>query len=123
MGFFRLNCNLYEYLCAAFLRANYFIQIEFNRHDSEVFISKKEKEVSDNYKKLFPAFFFLPEINNDDTILTTGDRVARYACNEYHRLSQFILKNGTELHKWVPGIFREILRILAEDDKDELIKI
>lgn len=114
--------NLYEYLCAAFLRENHFLQIEFIEHDSEVFISKKEKEVSDNYKKLFPAFFFLPEINKEDTILTTRYSEDRCACNEYHRLSQFILKNGTELHRWVPGIFREILRILAEDDKDELIK-
>ena len=64
---------------------------------------------------------FLPEINHDGAILTTESAYSRYACNEYQRLSQFILKNGGKLSKHVPGIFRELLRTLAEEGKDELI--
>lgn len=113
--------SLYEYLCAAFLRENYLLQIEFKSYGGQIFISKKEKEVPDNYKKLFPVCFFLPEINNNTTILTNRENYNRYACNEYHRLSQFILKNAIELHKYAPGILREFLRILAEDGDGELI--
>lgn len=113
--------NVYQYLCAAFLRKNYMLQIQFEYFNSKVFISKQTKEISDVYMDLFPAFFFLPEINGDRDILTTGDSYGRYACNEYHRLSQFILKNGKKLKRYVPGIFRELLRVLAEANNDELI--
>lgn len=115
------NRDLYKYLCAAFLRENYLLQLEFSPYSSRVLISKKEKELSDDYKKLFPACFFLPERNNNCVILTKRRAYSRYACNEYHRLSQFILKNGIKLRKHVPGIFRELLRILAEEEGDELI--
>lgn len=115
------NENLYKYLCAAFLRENYLLQIEFTSYDSEVYISKKDKEVSDEYKKFFSACFFLPEVNNNGDILTNEDALYRYACNEYHKLSQFLLKNGMRLNKYVPGIFRELLRTLAEDDAGKLI--
>lgn len=115
------NRNLYEYLCAAFLRENYLLQVQFASYNSEVFISKQKKEISDDYKNLFPACFFLPEINNNCDILTTESNYERHACNEYHRLSQYILKNGIELKRYVPGIFRELLRILAQEERDELI--
>lgn len=113
--------NVYQYLCAAFLRKNYMLQIQFKYFNSKVFISKQTKEISDVYMDLFPAFFFLPEINGDHDILTTGGSYGRHACNEYHRLSQFILKNGMKLKRYVPGIFRELLRILAEEAGDRLI--
>lgn len=116
-----INGYLYKYLCAAFLREKYSVQIEFKSYYPKIFIFEKKKELSENYKKLFPACFFLPEINNNDTILASGNRYCRYACNEYHRLSQFILKNVDELHRYVPGIFKEFLRTLAEDKEDELI--
>lgn len=115
------NKQLYKNLCAAFLRENYQLEIKIRSDDSPVFISKKEKELSDDYKKLFPACFFLPDINKNTAILTTKDVYYRYACNEYHRLSQFIINNGVELKKYVPGIFKEFLRTLAEDERDELI--
>lgn len=113
--------DLYCCLCVAFLRENYLLQIEFCCFKNNVFISKKEKELSDDYKKIFSAVFFLPEINNNCTILTDKMKNKRYACNEYHRLSQFILKNGVKLNKYVPGIFRELLRVLAEDNGSTLI--
>lgn len=113
--------DLYEHLCAAFLRENYLLKININSYPCEAFIFKKEKEVSDDYKKIFPACFFLPEIDNNCDILTNREAYSRYACNEYHRLSQFILKNGKELNKYVPGIFKELLRVLAEEEGDELI--
>ena len=115
------NENLYEYLCAAFLRENYLLQVQLASYNSEIFISKQKKEISDDYKNLFPACFFLPEINNNCNILTNKRIYQRYACNEYHRLSQYILKYGIELKRYVPGIFRELLRILAQEEGDELI--
>lgn len=55
------------------------------------------------------------------TLIWVLDKYCRYACNEYHGLSQFILKNGIELKRYVPGIFRELLRILVEVEDDKLI--
>ena len=110
---------LYEYLCVAYLRENYSLQVDFNVPG--MFISNKKREISNNYKKLFPACFFLPELHHNSSILTAKETFNRYACNEYHRLSQFIIKYGTELKKYVPGIFRELLRTLAEKDEEELI--
>lgn len=115
------NENLYGYLCSVFLRENYFLQIDFSTYSSKVFISKNEKKLSDDYKKLFPACFFLPELDNNCAILTTKRAYYRYACNESHRLSQFIIRNGFKLNKYVPGIFRELIRALAEENEDELI--
>lgn len=122
LRYWRRNRNLYDYICAAFLRDNYLLQIEFAAYSNKVYISKKEKEVPDDYKKTFPACFFLPEVNHNCDILTGKSVFDRYACNEYHRLSQFLLKNGMKLNKHVPGIFGELLRILAEDEADELIE-
>lgn len=57
----------------------------------------------------------------NSAILTTKENYLRHACNEYHRLSQFILKNGMKLKKYVPGIFREFLRALAGEGGGALI--
>lgn len=113
--------GVYEYLSAAFLREHYLVQADFTIDDGKIFISKKEKTLSEDYMKLFPACFFLPDLNKNSTILTTKSPNDRCACNEYHRLSQFIIKNGIKLNKHVPGIFRELLRILAEEEESELI--
>lgn len=115
------NKYLYEYLCTAFLRENYSLQIDFTGGYSEVFISKKKKVLSDDYKKVFPSCFFLPDLNKNSIILTTKSVNHRYACNEYHRLSQFIIKNGVKLNEYAPGILRELLRTLAEDEYGILI--
>lgn len=115
------NDDLYLYIAAAYLRENYLVQVQFASRYSEIFVSKKEKNLSDNYEKLFPAFFFLPAMDNNCSTLTSKINHTRYACNEYHRLSQFILKNGMKLKKTVPGIFRELLRTLAEEEHNKLI--
>ena len=114
------NDQLYNCLCTTYLRNNYLLQIMFLSDNSIVFISKKREELPDNYKQLFPACLFLPEINKNTTILTTKER-RRRGCNEYHRLSQFILNNGLKLKEYATGIFRELLRTLLEDEEDKLI--
>ena len=121
LNFWGTNGMLYEYLCVAFLRENYCLQIDLVDYRNKVLISKKEKGLTDEYKKLFPVCFFLPEINMNSDILTTKESYLRHACNEYHRLSQFILKNGMKLKKYVPGIFKEFLRVLAKEGGDKLI--
>jgi EAL domain-containing protein (putative c-di-GMP-specific phosphodiesterase class I) len=80
-----------------------------------IYITRKEMEVSQGYKNLFPANFFLPSADENGNILTCGNRYMRYTCNEYHPLSQFIINNGCKLNERVPGIFNEMLRILSEE--------
>lgn len=104
-----------------FSERNYSLQINIPFRDKKVYISKEKENLSDDYKKLFSPCFFLPDIDDNDAILTTKYRADRYACNECHRLSQFIITNGVELNSHVPGVFRELLRILAEDEGNQLI--
>lgn len=117
-----INCSLYDCLCIVFLREQYSLQMELMKERSRIYILKKEDNLSENYRMLFPAYLFLPTINKDNTFLTNRHAINRIACNEYHRLSQFIIKNGAKMSRYVPGIFTELLRKLVEESGERLIK-
>jgi hypothetical protein len=116
------NYILYDKLCITALREGFSIKYKYENYEMVIYITRKETEISQDYKKLFPTNFFLPSTDESGNILTCGYRYRRYACNEYHPLSQFIINNGSKLHERVPGIFNEMLRILAEEDSEEVIK-
>ena len=42
--------------------------------------------------------------------------------NAEHSLSQFMLKNGELLHQKVPGILKELIRILQEENDSNLVQ-
>lgn len=114
--------GLYDYLCAACLRTEFSLRMDFSEeYNRKIYITDKEKDF-EGYEKLFPANFFMKPLDSEKySCLTSADTYKRYCCNAEHRLSQFIINNGERLKEYVPGIFKEILRTLAEEEGDALI--
>lgn len=114
--------GLYDYLCAACLRMEFSLRMDFSKgYDRKIYIIDKEKDF-EGYERLFPANFFVKSLNAEKySCLTSKHTYQRYCCNADHRLSQFIINNGERLKEYVPGIFKEILRTLAEEEGENLI--
>lgn len=114
--------NLYDYLCVACLRAEFSLRMDFSKsYNKKIYVIDKEKDF-ESYENTFPANFFIKPLNAKKyTCLTTRSTYNRYCCNADHRLSQFIINNGERLKEYVPGIFKEILRTLAEEEGENLI--
>jgi hypothetical protein len=53
--------------------------------------------------------------------LSEGYACSRYYCNEAHPLSGFLIRNRAWLENHTPGLLREIMESLAEDEREELI--
>lgn len=117
---------LFDYICAAYLRKNCSLRVSFETYIPKIYVVNSEDHILKDYKDyiyVFPATFFLLPLKEDCPYLTSKlGMCSRYSCNAMHPLSQFILKNCQKLKQHVPGIFKEILRSLAEDEGTDLIK-
>ncbi len=117
--------ELYRQLCMAYLRKHYSLRVAFQPHRYQSFqnicVVDEKNELPAGYGELFPALMFLPPLDPACPYLTVESSAIRYACNAKHRFSQFLLKNGPQLKRYMPGILRELLRILAEESDDNLI--
>lgn len=114
-GYSSRNKYLYDYLCAAFLRSKYILSADVSQHRSEIVIEGIATDTYDKITKIFSPTFFLAT-QKETKFLTNKSGYWRKACNESHRLSQFIIGNAEQLQRRVPGLFFEMLRSLAEDD-------
>lgn len=119
---FDKNQDLYHYICIAYLRNKCSLRISFESFSTNIYIVNDKENIPKDYVDTFPATFFLLPLEKDCAYLTTNHTYARCACNANHPLSQFILKNSQKLKHHVPGIFKELLRSLAEDSGEDLIK-
>lgn len=116
------NENLYSCLCTAYLRSKYHMYIELSKQYSpKVFIVGTSDNTGDKTLRFFPPHFFLP-VQKKTQYLTEGRSYYRYACNESHPLSQFIINNAEQLKTKVPGLFLEMLRSIAEDNTSDVIR-
>lgn len=113
--------ELYDFLCIALLRKIFTLQVEIGKWNSKIFITNKKSESQENSATFLPVSLFLPAADKKCTFLTNKNAERRYVCNENHRLSQFIIRNGAKMKERVPGIFQELLHTLAEADGAELI--
>lgn len=114
------NENLYDYLCAAYLRSKYILRVDMSRYKSEIVIEGVANGSYDKITQIFSPTFFL-ETQKEAKCLTHESWYWRKACNSSHRLSQFIISNAEQLQCRVPGLFFEVLHSLAEDDADTII--
>lgn len=121
-GYSSKNKYLYDYLCAAYLRTKYILRTDISQYKSEVLIDGVAKGAYDKTFEIFSPTFFLTT-QNEAKYLTQKSQYRRKACNESHRLSQFIIGNAEQLRRKVPGLFFEMLRSLAEDDADTIISV
>lgn len=83
-------------------------------------LEKKEPDAT-NIMHMFPINFFI-KTREGVAYLTASHAYNRYFCNEQHKLSQYIINNAEKMKEYVPGILEEMIRTLAEDEKEDIIK-
>ena len=71
---------------------------------------------------LFPPAFFMTPLWDDDEFLMLAFSSFRYGANASHRFSKFILTNAKQINERMPGVLREIVRSLAEDECPTVIE-
>lgn len=114
--------ELYQYLCIAMLRKEFALRVQFKIFSTDICIFPKNTELQvDGDETIFPPSFFLVPLDSDYSCLARKDHNSRYACNANHRFSVWLQKNGMELKRYVPGIFKEMLKALAEENDINLI--
>lgn len=111
----------YRELCCAYLRMNYEVKVEMGSLVTRFYLFQGRSSLPDEYGEYFPAFLFLPSLNENFTYLTHGQSAFRYTCNAEHRLSQFMVHHAKELNNRTPGIFQKMIRTLQEDSDKILI--
>ena len=112
----------YYKLCAAYLRKNYTIKGRFIQGGARLSLMSGKEELPAHYEEYFSDFFFVKPMNENETVLTTGDAEERYTCNMDHRLARFMIENAELLHSRAKGIFYEMIRILRDDYNYHLIQ-
>lgn len=124
---------LYDTMCIAFLEKEFSLRIVFEKTISasaRVYVVERTKEDSEFYNSIkelptmlfaFPYESSCPYLAAVSGFSFLGYNIIRIY-NANHPLSQFIISNRDILKKYVPGVFREIFRILQEDEKNELIR-
>ena len=117
------NDTFYMSLCIAILRKEFSLRVELGSYTTRIYITNEDsKTIGSENESIFPPSFFIEPLGTASSYLTTQSHDYRYTCNAKHRFSMWFMNNGLELKRYVPGIFKEILRILAEEDAQELIR-
>lgn len=117
-----INESVYSAFVSAYLTLNYRVAFQFTPARMEIRLLSGEGKCEKEYGEYFPAFLFLPEVQEDETYLTSEEIGIRMACNESHRLSRFMLEHAKQLNKTVPGVFRKMIRILMTYPGANLIR-
>lgn len=121
-GYSQRNEYLYNYLCSAYLRNKYTLEIDIGKYSTKIYIVKKTQNENDEMLDYFsPTFFLMPR--KKTPYLVSKSNYERKACNASHRIAQFIINNAEILQRRVPGIFHEMLRSLVEDEMPEVISV
>lgn len=91
-----------------------------NEDSDIIYIQEKTEKQSEPCSDIFPpSLFIYPD--TECTYLMRALYKDPHFCNAEHRLSQFMLKNADLLQQKVPGILKEMIRILQEENGEELI--
>lgn len=104
----------------AYLKQNYNLRMDLNRHSGKVYITGKAEGLPEKNIDIFPAALFLHP-QSECGYLTDGSPSSRSFCNADHRFSRFILSNGALMRQRVPGILKELIRALQEEGEDDLV--
>ena len=114
-GTFSSNRFLYEYGILACLRRDHTLL----GRDNSLWLRPATGDPSRDWEE-FPPSFFLP-VEGESGKLARGLASQRYYCNEAHPLSSFLIRNRAWLENHTPGLLREIMESLAEDNDISLI--
>lgn len=99
---------------------NLHISINVNFNESKIYIREKAAEQKELYNDIFPPSLFLYPDSEGRYLISDWDFERRF-CNADHRLSKFMLRNADLLQEKVPGILKEMIRILQEESDEQLI--
>ena len=112
--------KLLEQLCIACLKFHYDLRMTMNKDWNQFCIREKIEKKAELYNDIFPpSLFIYPD--TECPYLTRFFSSDIHFCNAEHRLSQFMLKNADLLQQKVPGILKEMIRILQEENGEKLI--
>lgn len=114
------NRLLYQ-LQITYLKQRYGLYVAMGSYLDEVYITERGDYPTRNVDDIFPAAIFLCP-KEECEYLMRGINFYRYFCNAEHRFSKFLLNNGRLLHQKVPGILKELIRVLQEEKGDSLVQ-
>lgn len=112
--------DLERQLSISCLKYHYHFRMSMNKKSDEIYIEEKADRHSELYSDIYPpSLFVYPK--TECNYLTRALRGNRHFCNADHRLSKFMLKNADLLQQKAPGILKEMVRILQEENGEQLI--
>lgn len=112
--------DLIDQLCIACLKSHYDLRMAMNDDLDLIYVREKTVKQPELCSDIFPpSLFIYPD--TECSYLTRAFCEDRHFCNAEHRLSQFMLKNADLLQQKVPGILKEMIRILQEKSGEHLI--
>lgn len=112
--------DLIDQLCIACLKSHYDLRMAMNDDSDLIYVREKTVKQPELCSDIFPpSLFIYPD--TECPYLTRAFCEDRHFCNAEHRLSQFMLKNADLLQQKVPGILKEMIRILQEKSGEHLI--
>jgi len=113
--------ELYGCLSSAYLRMEFALRVKIENSNTTIVVLEGVPERHADYEEIFPATFFLRPYQPSCPYLTRKGSSYRVACNANHRFAVWLLENGHRLNERAPGLFREMLRTLAEENGENLI--
>lgn len=113
--------SIYGHFLMAYLQAHCCLYL--NDRGTEILLSEGQPNCGGNAWKAFPPGFFIPEKDENQGYLTSEGSFNRCGCNANHRLSRFLLDNGTKIQKLSPGGFNRIISIIAGKNDDVMISM
>ena len=120
LSYYSNPMHVYRQLKLACLKQHYDVSMTMEDHSDKIHIREKGKDHRELHDDIFPpALFIYPEM--ECRYLTREYRGFRHFCNADHKLSKFMLENAESLQQKVPGILKEMVRILQEENGEELI--
>lgn len=112
--------ELLEQLYIVCLKLHYDLRMSMNGNSDEIYIREKAEERQEPHNDIFPPSLFLYPKGECRYLARESSR-NRHFCNASHRLSKFMLQNADLLQEKVPGILKEMIRILQEESGEQLI--
>jgi len=112
---------LYQ-LRITYLKQHYDLHMELESYPSEIYITEKRELCAVEHSDVFPAALFLPP-EKKCGYFTKSQPSSRYFCNSDHRFSKFILSSSGLLRQKAPGILKELIRVIQEEQGDQLIQM
>ncbi len=106
--------------CLACLKHDYTLRMDIDGDQDNIYIRRKESNQTELQSDIFPPSLFIYP-NAECRYLTRELRADRHFCNAAHGLSQFMLKNVDSLQQEVPGILKEMIRTLQDENGEKLI--